>query len=61
MSRESAMPEVQPGEIRKHSLKDYLVRFAFGAAISLAAGLVESSEPLPGASSWAFPPSSPPR
>lgn len=34
------MPSVQPGQIRKHSLKDYLVRFAFGAAISLAAGLV---------------------
>lgn len=40
MSRQGAMPRVQPGEVRKHSLKDYLVRFAFGAAISLAAGLV---------------------
>lgn len=40
MSRERAMPELQPGEIRKHSLHDYLVRFAFGAAISLVAGLV---------------------
>jgi hypothetical protein len=40
MSREGVKPQVQPGEISKHSLKDYAVRFAFGAAISLAAGLV---------------------
>ena len=33
------MPEVGAGAVRGHSLKDYLIRFAFGAAISLVAGL----------------------
>ncbi len=33
------MPEVDAGAVRSHSLKDYLIRFAFGAAISLVAGL----------------------
>ncbi|HEY1456711.1 MAG TPA: DUF3147 family protein [Candidatus Dormibacteraeota bacterium] len=34
------VPEVHPGEIRKHSFQDYLIRFCFGAGISLGAGLI---------------------
>ena len=34
------LPKVDPQEVGKHKPSDYLVRFAFGAAISLAAGLI---------------------
>ena len=34
------VPKVSPDDIRKHKPSDYAVRFAFGAAISLAAGLI---------------------
>jgi Ca2+/Na+ antiporter len=34
------MPQVRPAEVGKHSLRDYAVRFAFGACISLLAGVV---------------------
>ncbi|HUZ86060.1 MAG TPA: hypothetical protein VNF26_03835 [Candidatus Baltobacterales bacterium] len=40
MSLVGVIPRVQPGEVRKHSFKDYVVRFGFGAAISLVAGLI---------------------
>jgi len=33
-------PQLEPGEIGPHRIKDYLLRFAFGAAISLLAALV---------------------
>jgi hypothetical protein len=34
------VPEVKPGEITNRKPADYLVRFAFGAGISLVAGLI---------------------
>ena len=34
------MPKMTPAEVAKHRPSDYLTRFAFGAAISLAAGLI---------------------
>lgn len=34
------LPQLRPQEIAKHKPSDYVVRFAFGAAISLAAGLI---------------------
>ena len=34
------MPKVNPDEVGKHKPTDYVIRFAFGAAISLAAGLI---------------------
>jgi hypothetical protein len=34
------LPKVAPREIAKRKPTDYLMRFAFGAAISLAAGLI---------------------
>ena len=34
------IPSVKPGEIARHKPSDYLVRFLFGAAISLVAGLI---------------------
>ena len=34
------MPKVSPEEVGRHKPTEYLIRFAFGAAISLAAGLV---------------------
>ena len=33
-------PEVTPSDIAEHGLKDYAVRFGFGAAIALVAGLL---------------------
>jgi hypothetical protein len=34
------VPRVVPSKIKAHRFKDYLLRFAFGAAISLVAGLI---------------------
>ena len=34
------LPQLRPEEIAKHKPSDYVVRFAFGALISLAAGLI---------------------
>jgi len=34
------MPAVDPKEVTRHSWQDYLVRFGFGAGISLVAGLI---------------------
>ena len=34
------MPEVKPSEITQRKPTDYVVRFMFGAAISLLAGLI---------------------
>lgn len=34
------IPKLTPEEVGKHKPADYLMRFAFGAAISLAAGLI---------------------
>lgn len=34
------MPEIDAGAIASHRPKDYAMRFAFGAAISLVAGLI---------------------
>ena len=34
------VPKVNPQEVAKHKPADYLLRFAFGAGISLAAGLI---------------------
>ena len=34
------IPQVKPEEVTKHKPADYLMRFAFGAAISLAAGVI---------------------
>lgn len=34
------IPQVEPKEIAQHKPSDYTVRFVFGAAISLAAGLI---------------------
>jgi hypothetical protein len=34
------IPEVEPGEVATRKPRDYLVRFVFGAVISLAAGLI---------------------
>jgi len=34
------IPSVKPEEIARHEPSDYLVRFLFGAAISLVAGLI---------------------
>src|SRR5438105_7490438 len=34
------VPEVQAEEVAKHKPSDYLVRFVFGAAISLVAGVI---------------------
>ena len=36
----SLVPEVDPSEVTKHKPTDYLVRFVFGAAISLVAGVI---------------------
>ncbi len=33
-------PQVTPSDIAEHGVKDYVVRFAFGAAIALVAGLL---------------------
>ena len=33
-------PEVTPSDIAEHGVKDYAVRFAFGAAIALVAGML---------------------
>ena len=35
-----AMPEFNPEEIGAHRVRDYIIRFCFGAAISLVAGLI---------------------
>ncbi len=37
---ERGWPEVTPSDIAEHGLKDYAVRFGFGAAIALLAGLL---------------------
>ena len=37
---ESGRPELNPSDIAQHGVKDYAVRFAFGAAIALIAGLL---------------------
>ena len=34
------MPESNPEEIGTHRVRDYIIRFCFGAAISLVAGLI---------------------
>jgi hypothetical protein len=34
------VPEVKPGEVAKHKPSDYVTRFAFGAGISLIAGVI---------------------
>ena len=34
------IPKIEPESIAKHKPGDYIVRFVFGAAISLAAGLI---------------------
>ena len=34
------MPQVEPSEVGGHGLKDYAIRFCFGAGISLVAGLI---------------------
>ncbi|OLD91888.1 MAG: hypothetical protein AUG84_02935 [Chloroflexi bacterium 13_1_20CM_4_66_7] len=36
----SLVPEVDPSEVTNHKPTDYLVRFVFGAAISLVAGVI---------------------
>ncbi len=33
-------PQVRPSDVTKHGFRDYAVRFAFGAAIALVAGLL---------------------
>jgi hypothetical protein len=37
---ERQMPRFNPGEIGAHRVRDYVIRFLFGAAISLVAGLI---------------------
>jgi len=36
----SLVPQVKPGEVAKRKPADYLTRFAFGAGISLVAGII---------------------
>lgn len=38
--RSSLLPRVVPSKIKAHRFKDYFLRFAFGAGISLVAGLI---------------------
>lgn len=40
MSEQDGRPEFKPSEIGSHGLKDYALRFGFGAGISLVAGLM---------------------
>ncbi|HYL07893.1 MAG TPA: DUF3147 family protein [Candidatus Udaeobacter sp.] len=37
---QSGRPQLEPSAIAQHGVKDYLVRFAFGAGIALVAGLI---------------------
>lgn len=37
---ERGWPQFRPADIAKHGVKDYVLRFAFGAAIALVAGLL---------------------
>jgi hypothetical protein len=38
--RPAVLPVVEPGELRQIRLREYLVRFALGAAISIVAGVI---------------------
>jgi hypothetical protein len=40
MRRGIALPLLKPSEVRRHKVKDYFIRFCFGAAISLVAGII---------------------
>ena len=50
------MPKFEPAEIGAHRLRDYVIRFCFGAGISLVAGLIGmKSGPKLGGVFLAFP------
>lgn len=38
--RKTLIPEVHPEKVRRHRFGDYAVRFVFGAAIALVAGII---------------------
>jgi hypothetical protein len=40
MKHENPIPSVHPEEVRSHKVSDYAIRFCFGAAISLVAGVI---------------------
>jgi len=37
------LPAVQPGKLRQIRMKDYLIRFALGAAVSIVAGILSKT------------------
>ena len=55
MSKQSPIPSVNPNELKDKSPKDYLVRFAFGASVSLIAALISLKSQLFGGLFLAFP------
>ena len=55
MSEQSLMPRLNPDGLKDKKPADYLVRFAFGASISLAAALISVKFQLFGGMFLAFP------
>jgi uncharacterized protein DUF3147 len=55
MSEQSPIPTINSQGLKDKSPKDYLVRFGFGAAISLIAALIGLKYPLFGGMFLAFP------
>jgi len=55
MSDQSPIPRLSPHGLKGKSSKDYLVRFAFGASISLIAALISLKYQLFGGMFLAFP------
>ncbi len=55
MSAQSPMPSLNPQGLKQKQPRDYIVRFAFGASISLIAALVSLKYQLLGGMFLAFP------
>ena len=55
MSDQSPVPTLNPEGLKDNSPKDYLVRFGFGATVSLIAALIGLKYPLLGGMFLAFP------
>jgi Protein of unknown function (DUF3147) len=55
MSAQSPIPTLSPEGLKGKSAKDYLLRFGFGASISLIAALISLKNPLLGGMFLAFP------
>jgi hypothetical protein len=55
MSEQSPIPTINPRGLKDKSANDYLIRFGFGATISLIAALIGLKNPLFGGMFLAFP------